>query len=178
MAEARFQQLLQRNKNNLPPYITPPPIQFLETPQKKENGAIFIISCSDPRIEPADFLGLIKGEAGVIRVAGGRVEGQVLRGLEIMGSIAPIGLVVVMHHSDCGGLYRTDEDVGMILAERNPGHVHVVEGKVFGTFGKLGLEGSIVDDVEKIKAWPFLPKFAAVKGYAFITETGELKEVI
>lgn len=91
---------------------------FIGMPQTPENGRIFIgtstiaqcacqplisdcclVSCSDARIEPAEFLRLKKGEANIIRVAGGRVQEQVLRSLEIMGTIAPIGLVVVIHHS-------------------------------------------------------------------------------
>ncbi|KAF1962493.1 carbonic anhydrase [Byssothecium circinans] len=179
MASSRFQTLLQRNEETLSSYIVPPTMEVRSArPFTKENGAVFIISCADPRVEPAEFLQLKKGEAVVFRVAGGRVQEQVLRGMEIIGTLAPIGLVVVIHHSDCGGLFRTDEEVSDILAQRFPEHAHEVEGKSFGTFKHLGLEGSIREDVEKVKGWAFLPKFAEVKGYAFITETGELKEVV
>ena len=42
----------------------------------------------------------------------------------------------------------------------------------------LGLEESIRQDVDAIKAWPFLPAQAKVVGYAFEVENGRVREVV
>jgi hypothetical protein len=42
----------------------------------------------------------------------------------------------------------------------------------------LGLDESIRQDVDTIKAWPFLPAQAKVVGYAFEVETGRVREVV
>jgi len=41
----------------------------------------------------------------------------------------------------------------------------------------IGLEQSIKEDVEKIKAWPFLTKDAKVLGFAYELETGRVRQV-
>jgi carbonic anhydrase len=68
-----------------------------------------------------------------------------------MGSIGPIGLIVVMHHTgqylqkvekggaanfggDCGGLFTTDDEVREKISKRAPEHAGTVKGKWFGTF--------------------------------------------
>ncbi|GIZ40397.1 hypothetical protein CKM354_000373500 [Cercospora kikuchii] len=172
-------ELTPAHREGLPEYKKPLAMKnFIGMPQTPENGRIFIVSCSDARIEPAEFLRLKKGEANIIRVAGGRVQEQVLRSLEIMGTIAPIGLVMVIHHSDCGGMNTTDDEIRARLSARVPDHAYEVRDKIFGTFGHIGLENCIREDVERIKAWPFLPNFAKVVGYALDDETGELRQVV
>jgi carbonic anhydrase len=69
-----------------------------------------IISCADPRVDPAHVLGLEPGEAIVLRNAGGRVTPATLQMIALLGAIARAeGLnpgsgftLIVLHHTDCG----------------------------------------------------------------------------
>lgn len=72
----------------------------------------------------------------------------------------------------------TDDEIRARLSARVPNHAYEVRDKIFGTFGHIGLENCIREDVERIKAWPFLPNFAKVVGYALDDETGELRQVV
>jgi len=45
------------------------------------------------------------------------------------------------------------------------------------TSNSIGLEQSIKDDVERIKAWEFLEKDTNVLGFAYETETGRVRPV-
>ncbi|KAM6519202.1 hypothetical protein FALCPG4_012849 [Fusarium falciforme] len=138
------------------------------------SGSIYIISCSDSRVDPTRFFGLKLGEAHVIRNAGGRAA-EAQRILEVMGSIAPIDLVVVVHHTaDC----TTDEEVRSKLSNRAPDYASAIKDKWFGTFKAVGLDESIRQDVEEIKKWPFLPTEAQVVGYALDIETGVIRQVV
>ncbi|USW58794.1 Putative carbonic anhydrase [Septoria linicola] len=131
------------------------------------------VSCSDARVEPTDFLKLQKGEAIIIRDAGARIDEGVFRSLSVMGTVAPMGLIAVIHHTDCGGVYISDAEVNQRLASRNPNHAHELPAS-FGTFGDIGLDESIRQDVAKLKAWRFLAPTTAVKGFALTLETGEI----
>ncbi|KAK7704996.1 hypothetical protein SLS57_010279 [Botryosphaeria dothidea] len=77
----------------------------------------------------------------------------------------------------CGGVYTTDDEVREKLSTRAPAHAHEIKDKVFRTFRHLGIEGSVIEDVEDLRAWPFLPKGAKVSGYVYDLDTGLLKEV-
>lgn len=80
--------------------------------------ATVVVSCSDPRTDPASFLGLRHGEAMVVRTAGGRVSDAVLGELEAVLHLLRSGLgegfsmdVLVVHHTACGAAAFTDPDL-------------------------------------------------------------------
>ncbi|KAH7183927.1 carbonic anhydrase, partial [Fusarium oxysporum] len=99
------------------------------------------------------------------------------RSLEVMGSIAPIGLIVVVHHTDCGGMFTTEEEIRSKLSDRAPAHAASIKDKWFGTFGDVGVDESVRQDVEEIRRWSFLPAETQVVGYALDIETGVMREV-
>ena len=95
-------QLLQRNKD-------------LEAAFAHEEASIiarhpvYVITCLDPRTDPAAFLELDLGDAMVVRNAGGRVSADVLKDLAYIGYLAsalvpggPRFEVAVVHHIQCG----------------------------------------------------------------------------
>lgn len=66
-----------------------------------------LLTCVDPRVDPAHVLGLALNEAAVLRNPGGRVTAALLESLELLAHVgfAPpnaIRELVVMHHTDCG----------------------------------------------------------------------------
>lgn len=70
-----------------------------------------IIGCADPRVDPADVLGLELGDAAVIRNIGGRITPATLQTMAMLRLVAgadpagPPGAgwnLIVLHHTDCG----------------------------------------------------------------------------
>ena len=69
-----------------------------------------IISCLDPRVDPALILGLKQSDAAVLRNVGGRITPDIVDALCIIhriaqkagGRLGPGWNVVILHHSDCG----------------------------------------------------------------------------
>ena len=49
---------------------------------------LFVITCLDPRVDPAHFLGLCLGDAVVVRNVGGRVTPEVINDVAFIGQIA------------------------------------------------------------------------------------------
>ena len=74
------------------------------------SGSLQVMGCVDPRVDPADVLGLELGEAAVIRNVGGRVVPATLRTLRMLSKVVqarggrPQGdfHYAVLHHTDCG----------------------------------------------------------------------------
>ena len=68
----------------------------------KEHGykGLYILTCADGRVLPEEIFGLKKGEANILRNAGGRaIESDVFRTLGVMSTIAPVGTLIVLHHT-------------------------------------------------------------------------------
>jgi carbonic anhydrase len=78
---------------------------------------VFIIGCVDPRVDPAQILGLESGEAAMIRNIGGRVTSSVLDELVLLRKLTQAAggdfdqgwNFVVLQHTDCGILRMQGE---------------------------------------------------------------------
>lgn len=78
---------------------------------------VFIIGCVDPRVDPAQVLGLELGEAAMVRNIGGRVTASVLDELVLLRKLTQAAggdfdqgwNFVVMQHTDCGILRMHSE---------------------------------------------------------------------
>src|SRR4051812_27632446 len=77
------------------------------------NLRLFVITCLDPRVDPAHILGLGLSDAVVVRNVGGRVTPEVIDDVAFIAQIAesvfpdgPLFEVAVIHHTQCGGTLR------------------------------------------------------------------------
>src|SRR5712692_6493199 len=75
-----------------------------------------ILTCMDARLDPAKYAGLSEGDAHVIRNAGGRASGDAIRSLVISYKLLGTREWFVIHHSDCGMEFFTDELMRDLLA--------------------------------------------------------------
>ena len=73
------------------------------------NLRLFVITCLDPRVDPAYFLGLDLSDAIVVRNVGGRVTPEVINDVAFIGQLAENALpgrppfeAAVIHHTQCG----------------------------------------------------------------------------
>src|ERR1700761_5278171 len=86
---------------------------------------LFVITCLDPRVDPAHFLGLGLSEAMVVRNVGGRVTPEVINDVAFIGQIAetampdgPLFEVAVIHHTQCGSGALADDTFRRSYAQR------------------------------------------------------------
>jgi carbonic anhydrase len=70
----------------------------------------------DARLDPAKYAGLSEGDAHIIRNAGGRASDDALRSLVISYKLLGTNEFFVIHHTDCGMLFFTDEVMRNLLA--------------------------------------------------------------
>src|SRR6202165_6116230 len=75
-----------------------------------------ILTCMDARLDPAKYAGLAEGDAHVIRNAGGRASDDAIRSLVISYKLLGAREWFVVHHTDCGMLLFTNDDMGNLLA--------------------------------------------------------------
>jgi carbonic anhydrase len=80
-----------------------------------------ILTCMDARLDPAKFAGLKKGDAHVIRNAGGRASDDAIHSLVISHKLLGTNEWLVIHHTDCGMETFTDEVIRSHLAKMKAG---------------------------------------------------------
>jgi carbonic anhydrase len=140
------------------------------------GGGVIVISCSDPRIVPADYFKLNFGEMGVIRNAGGRAM-DAIRSLVVLDTLVKIGTVIVVHHTDCGQTHVLDQEVKDGIISRHPELASDVEKMKFGEIRKEDLEKSLLEDIAILKESPLLRDEMNVRGFKLDIATGLLSEV-
>jgi carbonic anhydrase len=140
----------------------------------------FVVTCLDPRVEPAGFLGLEPGDAMVVRNAGGRVTPEVLLDLSFIGALAegqvpegPLFEVAVVHHTDCGTRLLADGGFRRRFAARTGAseealaHEAVVEP-----------ESTVRADVETVRECSWLPDRVTVSGHVYDLDSGLVRTVV
>src|SRR6516225_11360407 len=74
-----------------------------------------ILTCMDARLDPAKFAGLAEGDAHVIRNAGGRARDDAIRSLVISDKLLGTREWFVIHHTNCGMEFFTNEVMRALL---------------------------------------------------------------
>ncbi len=137
---------------------------------------IAILVCMDARIDPAKALGLVEGDAHVIRNAGGRAA-DALRSLVISHALLGTREIDVIHHTDCGMLTFTNHGLRETLGkELGPAAASAASTIDFLPFADL--EQSVRDDVALIRSSPLIPATIPVRGFIYDVRTGRLSEVL
>jgi carbonic anhydrase len=132
---------------------------------------VAVLACMDARLNPYGVLGLAEGDAHVIRNAGGVVSDDAIRSLAISQNLLGTEEIVLIHHTDCGMLTFTDDELADKL-EAETGERPEWRAQAFGD-----LEGDVRDGIAKIKASPFIPRTDSVRGFVYEVESGSLREV-
>ena len=131
-----------------------------------------LLVCMDARIDPAKALGLAEGDAHVIRNAGGRASDDALRSLAISHELLGTREVVVIHHTDCGMLTFTNDQLRQRLRDRLGAEAAEIDFLPFGD-----LDQSVRDDVATIRSSPLVPDDVAVSGFVYDVGSGRLRRV-
>jgi carbonic anhydrase len=149
-----------------------------------------ILTCMDARLDPAKYAGLSEGDAHVIRNAGGRASDDAIRSLVISYKLLGTQEWFVIHHTNCGMEFFTDEKMGDLLASSLETAALGAEGFYDVGTGPGSEAGrsikwltiadqtaSVTEDVTRIRNHPLVPAGIPIYGYVYDVATGQLVEV-
>jgi carbonic anhydrase len=131
-----------------------------------------VVTCMDSRIDPLGMLGIQKGDAKIIRNAGGRVTDDVLRTLVLATHLLAVERVLVVEHTECKMASATDDEVHAAIYEASGLDTRSLEFRTMDD--QLD---SLKGDVQKVRSSPYLPKGVEVGGFLYDVRTGRLREV-
>jgi len=119
----------------------------------RPKRSLAVLACMDARIDLDSLLGLERGDAHIVRNAGGLVTDDVLRSLSVSQRLLGTKEVVVVMHRDCG-----------------------IEGRAdFGGFEDL--EASLRHSLERLRAAPQLVAHDRIRGLIYDPADGSVEEI-
>jgi carbonic anhydrase len=135
---------------------------------------VFVITCLDPRVDPAHILGIGLSDAMVVRNAGGRVTREVIEDVAFIGQLAenllpdgPLFEVAVIHHTQCGTGALADDTFRRRYAER----IHADESTL-REHAILDPAATVARDVERLRAAEAISPRITVSGHVYDVVTG------
>lgn len=149
-----------------------------------------ILTCMDARLDPAKYAGLAEGDAHVIRNAGGRASDDAIRSLVISYKLLGTSQWFVIHHTNCGMEFFTDEVMRGLLSSSLETAALGPDGFTDVGAGPGSTQGShidwltisdahqaVVDDVTRIRSHPLVPGRIPIHGFLYDVRTGRLVDV-
>jgi carbonic anhydrase len=140
----------------------------------------FVVTCLDPRVDPAHFLGLGLGDAMVVRNVGGRVTREVINDVAFIGQVVeailpdgPLFEVAVIHHTQCGSGAFADDTFRRRYAERIG-----VEESTLREHAVLDPVATVTRDVERLRSAPAISPRVAVSGHVYDVASGLVETVL
>jgi carbonic anhydrase len=141
---------------------------------------LFVITCLDPRVDPAHFLGLGLGDAMVVRNVGGRVTREAINEVAFIGQLAesmvpdgPLFEVAVIHHTQCGTGALADDAFRRRYAERIG-----VEESTLREHAVLDPAATVARDVGRLRSAPAISPRVSVSGHVYDVVTGLVETVL
>jgi carbonic anhydrase len=127
---------------------------------------VAVVACMDARLD-----GLEEGDAHVIRNAGGVITDDEIRSLTISQRLLGTREIILIHHTDCGMLTFSDDELKQQIQEEAGIKPH------FSMESFSDLEEDVRQSIARIQASPFIPHKDSVRGFVYEVETGRLREV-
>src|SRR5580704_11357085 len=129
-------------------------------PRALPNVKAVIVGCADMRVDPAHVLGIMPGEAVVIRNIGGRITPGLLEQMGLLGRIGEVAgeipggggefHLIVLQHTDCG-ITRLAGDPAMLT------HYFQIQEGELRTKAVTDPHAAVAADVAALRAIPALP---------------------
>ncbi|MBA3872369.1 MAG: carbonic anhydrase [Anaerolineae bacterium] len=138
-----------------------------------------VVSCADPRVDPAHLLGLEPGEGVVIRNIGGRITPGTLQMMGLLQAIAQVeGInpggafnLILLQHTDCG-ITRLEGKPELLAKYFGIDQVDVATKAVSDP------HAAVIADVAALKTMGILPRAWLISGLVYDVHTGLVDTVV
>jgi carbonic anhydrase len=144
------------------------------------NLRLFVITCLDPRVDPAHVLGLGLSDAIVVRNVGGRVTPEVINDVAFIAQLAegafpdgPLFEVAVIHHTQCGAAALADDQFRQRHAERTSSEESALRDRAV-----LDPAATVAADVARLRSADSIPPRVRVSGHVYDVTSGEVETVV
>jgi carbonic anhydrase len=135
----------------------------------RPGRGVAVLSCMDTRIDLFPMLGIERGDAHIIRNAGGLATDDAIRSLSVSQRLLGTSEVVVVMHDGCGLRGASEDDYARALAADG-----ARPSWRLGAFEDV--ESALRDSLARLRSAPELPSRERIRGFVFDPESGRLRE--
>jgi carbonic anhydrase len=135
-------------------------------PQRK----LAVLTCMDTRLDVYRILDMERGDAHIIRNAGGLVTDDALRSLTISQRLLGTEEIIVMMHDGCGLQAASEEEFAERMGLKD-------DAAAFARGAFDDVEQALRHGVARLRSAPTLIARDSVRGLVFDPDTDELREV-
>lgn len=136
----------------------------------KPRRRVAVLACMDTRIDLFPMLGIERGDAHIIRNAGGLVTDDALRSLSVSQRKLGTEEIVIVMHDGCGLHGASEDEFAEALAADG-----VLPTWRMGAFEDV--EETLRHSLARLRSSPELPAREHIRGFVFDPENGTLREV-
>jgi carbonic anhydrase len=137
------------------------------------HRGVAIVTCMDSRIDPLGMLGLVAGDAKILRDLGGRVTDEVLAGLVLATNLLGVERVLLIAHTRCAAASNTEAE----LRER-VGRTAGTDASWMSFHSVADQSAALHEDVVRVRSHPLVPGSVLVGGFMYDVDTGLLRQVV
>jgi carbonic anhydrase len=130
---------------------------------------VAVLSCMDTRIDLFAMLGIERGDAHILRNAGGLVTDDAIRSLSASQRLLGTEEIVVVMHDGCGLNGASEDEFAQALADDG-----VLPAWRLGAFDDV--DATLRNSLARLRSAPELTSRAQIRGFVFDPETGTLRE--
>jgi carbonic anhydrase len=141
---------------------------------------LLVLTCLDPRVDPAHILGLDLSDALVLRNNGGRVTAQVINDVAYLSALAdlvrpegPLFEIAVIQHTECGAARLADDGFRVKYAER----IGAEESDLRG-YAVVDPAATVTTDIERLRTAPSISPRMTVSGHVYDVGTGLIETIV
>ncbi len=130
-----------------------------------------IVTCMDSRLNVFAALGLLDGEAHVLRNAGGVITDDMIRSLAVSQRRLGTSEIMLIQHTDCGMQKLTDDGFRAEL-QHDTG-----VAPAFAIESFTDVEANVRQSILRVRRSVFIPHRDRVRGFVYDVDTHLLAEV-
>jgi Carbonic anhydrase len=137
------------------------------------RAGVAMVTCMDSRIDPLGMIGLVPGDAKILRNPGGRVTDQALVALVLGVNLLRVDRILVVQHTRCAMASASEQELRRQLTEATG-----VDASWLSIGVTVDQVASIKEEVAKVRSHPLIPSSVAVGGFLYDVDTGLMQPVI
>ncbi len=153
----------------------------LAQPNPMPKTGVLVVTCIDPRVEPAGFLGVEQNDALVLRNTGGRVNDGTIFDIALVtslreavgGAAGPPLEVAIIHHTQCGSSFLANDDFRHGFAARTG-----LPDADLQAAAVVDPHVTVRVDVQRLRSSPLVDDRVVVSGHVLDLHTGLVETVL
>lgn len=136
------------------------------------KAGVAMVTCMDSRIDPLGMIGLVPGDAKILRNPGGRATERTLVALVLGVNLLGVDRILLVQHTRCAMASKSERELLMDISEAAGVDASWLD---LGAIEQQRL--SIIEDVHRVRSHPLIGDRAQVGGFLYNVDTGLLEQV-